>query len=141
MTENRVQRIEQSPISIVSKRIDSISFDCGAAEQGQSSVRGKFNITNSITNKSTLDGVGQVISANVHLSIEPDEGFGYYKLELSVSGIFSKNSAETNDSDFEKAVLSDGISELYSFAKAITSTIVDGGAFGDVKFPILRIGF
>lgn len=141
MAENRMQRIEPSPISLVAKRIDSISFECGSPEQDQDSIKGKFNITNSITGNREIEDIGHVLSANLRLSIEPEDGFSYYRLDLSVSGIFSKNKPDIADDEFEKAVLSDGISELYSYAKSVTSTIVDGGVFGDIAFPILKIGF
>lgn len=139
MDANRTQKIDPSPIALVSRRVDSISFDGGKADEKKTSIKARFNISNSLVNRIEDEDGNTLLCANLVVSIEPEEESGFYSLELSVSGLFALANGETSHEEFERSVLTDGISELYAFAESIASAIVQGGTFGDLKFPILRI--
>lgn len=139
MGENGVQSIEPSPISLVKKRVESISFDGGAPSEEQETIKGEFNITNSITSKIEAENGEQLLHAKVRVSVKPEEGYCFYSIDLSVTGVFAKNDEGISDDEFERSVLTDGVAELYAFAREVSSILTRGGLFGDVKFPILRI--
>lgn len=139
MSENKVQRIDPSPIALVAKRVNSVRFDGGPIEPEGEKVKAQFNINNSITFKGKLDGGQEALFAKLDLSIEPEDSFCFYSMDLSVTGVFARSHPDVSESDFERAVLTDGMTELYSYARFVADALTRDGVFGAVTFPMLRI--
>ena len=88
MDEKHVQIIEPSPIQLVARRIDSVSFDGGVSAPEQSKVKGKCNFTNRISKVDSQEDGTDYFYVTVTVSVKPDEGYSYYSLDMSVTGVF-----------------------------------------------------
>lgn len=139
MDEEKIQIIDPSPIVLVAKRVNSVGFDGGPIDSGGKDVKAQFNINNRITGRGEVEGGQEAIFATLDLSVEPEEGFNFYSLNLSVTGLFARSHPDVSEDDFERAVLTDGMTELYSYARSVADALTRDGVFGAVMFPLLRI--
>lgn len=143
MDGSRIQKINPSRIALVAKRVHSVEFDGGeissASNAEGSKVKAQFNINNSITGKGEGPEHQETIFAELELAIDPEEGYDFYSLKVSVSGVFIKANPDISEDEFEKCVLTDGMTELYSYARSVTNSLAEGGLFGDIPLPMLNI--
>lgn len=140
MRPERTQRIEQPPIALLSKKVDSLSFDGGKSSLSQKMTRGRFTVTNALAGESELQGGTKVHLVTVTISISPQEGYEYYSLEMSVTGAFTASEKIGKD-ELERTLLTAGTEELYDFAKDRAAILMQGGAFGEPTFPMLKFRF
>ena len=85
-----------------------------------------------------VTGFGHLVT--VTISISPQEGYEYYSLEMSVTGAFTASEKIGKD-ELERTLLTAGTEELYDFAKDRAAILMQGGAFGEPTFPMLKFRF
>lgn len=139
MDEKKIQRISPSPIALVAKRVKSVEFDGGSAEAMDGASKAQFGINNSVAGKAKGPEQQEALVADLELHLEPEDGENFYSLKLSVSGIFIATQADIGEEEFERHVLTDGMTELYSYARSIAESLTKGGLFGETPLPMLRI--
>lgn len=141
MTNMIKQSIDITPLRCVGRKVDSVSYSGGTVpENGRAISEGAFSLTNSIVGQAEGDDGALHKQLAMTLKLEPqDDTDGYYRMDLSVSGLYSAKDVADED-QFNALVLSVGASDLYAYAKRIAETLASGGVRGDLNLPILTFG-
>lgn len=142
MTNMIKQSIDITPLRCVGRKVDSVSYSGGTVpENGRAISEGAFSLTNSIVGQAEGDDGALHKQLAMTLKLEPqDDTDGYYRMDLSVSGLYSAEGI-TDENMFNALVLSVGASDLYAYAKGIAETLTSGGVHGDLTLPILTFEF
>lgn len=142
MTNMIKQSIDITPLRCVGRKVDSVSYSGGTVpENGRAISEGAFSLTNSIVGQAEGDDGALHKQLAMTLKLEPqDDTDGYYRMDLSVSGLYSAEGI-ADENMFNALVLSVGASDLYAYAKGIAETLTSGGVRGDLTLPILTFEF